>query len=135
MQLLGTSARGSRMAYCRIADFIPASIIAAVAFASVATATLAPATLAPAAQPAAAGPAQVAVIFPPWVDLAEGFVRIANANGRLVRQGLVESILVAQPDGEGFVTAIYDQGAILVIDPTILGGCLTIEPNSQDAYL
>ena len=118
------------MAYCRLADFIPASIVAAAAFASVATATLAPM-----AQPAAAGTTQVAVIFPPWVDLAEGFIRIANANGRLVRQGLVESILVAQPDDEGFVAAIYAQGAILVIDPTILGGCLTIEPNSQDAYL
>ena len=118
------------MAYCRLVDFVPAAIVAAAAFASVSVATLAPA-----AQPPSAGMAQVAVIFPPWVNLADGFIRIANANGRLVRQGTFENILVAQPDDEHFVESVYQQGAILVIEPTILGGCLTIAPTSRDAYL
>ena len=118
------------MSYCRLADFVPAGIVAAAAFMSVMVASLAPA-----AQSTSAGAAQVAVIFPPWVDLADGFIRIANANGRLVRQGTFENILVAQPDDEHFIESVYRQGAILVIEPTVLGGCLTITPTNQDAYL
>ena len=118
------------MSYCRLADFLPAGIVAAAAFASVMVASLAPA-----AQPSSVGAAQVAVIFPPWVDLADGFVRIANANGRLVRQGTFENILVVQPDDEDFIESVYEQGALLVIEPTMLGGCLTITPTSRDAYL
>ena len=107
------------MSYCRFTDFLPALSLTSATFVAVAIFTLAPAL-----DVDAAGSAQVAVIFPPWVDVTDGVGRIARAGGRPVRTGRLESIIVAQPDDPHFFEAIDDQGALFVIDPTILGGCL-----------
>ena len=106
----------------RLIDFVPAMAVAALAFVSVVTMTVMPALGTPDARTG-----QVGVIFSPWVTLTDGVGRIGRAHGRTVRQGLFANILVAQPDDERFMTEIYRQGALLVIDPSVLGGCLTTD--------
>ena len=113
------------MVPCRFIDVAPALALATAAFLSVFLFTLAPS-----AKTSAAETGQVAVVFPPWIDLAEATMRTARADGRPVRQGLFGNILVVQPDDGDFVTKIYAQGALLVIDPKVLGGCLVTDPTT-----
>lgn len=109
------------MAGCRWRDFVPAALIAMATFAGVAVFTLAPM-----AQASFDGARQVAVIFAPWVTVSEGVTRVAKAGGRPVRAGRLQSIIVAQPDSRQFFDDIHDEGALLVIDPTFLGGCVAL---------
>lgn len=68
--------------------------------------------------------AQVAAIFPPWTSSAGVVTRVAQADGLLVRRGLIDSIVVVQSDAPGLIRRLYAAGAWLVIDPTVFGGCL-----------
>ncbi len=112
------------MAYCRWVDFIPASILATATFVGVAMFTLAPM-----AEAALDGSEQVAVIFPPWVDLTEGVARVATAGGRPVRAGRLDSVIIVQPDDRQFIDQVHDQGAWFVVDPQFLGGCFALGFN------
>ena len=109
---------------CRWIDFAPALLLGMVAFLSVFAAQV----LGAFGTPIETLP-QMAVIFPPWVDLGEAVTRIAQADGRLVRQGLFDNIVVAAANDSGFVTRLYQNGAILVVDPIVLGGCWVGEPT------
>jgi hypothetical protein len=68
--------------------------------------------------------AQVAAIFSPWSDSADVMARVAQADGLMVRRGLIDSIVVVQSSEPGLIGRLYAAGAWLVIDPTIFGGCL-----------
>ena len=109
------------MTDCRWRDLVPAALIAMATFAGVAVFTLAPM-----AQASFDGSRQVAVIFAPWVSVSEGVTRVAKAGGRPVRTGRLQSIIVAQPDDRRFFDDIHDEGALFVVDPTILGGCVAL---------
>jgi hypothetical protein len=68
--------------------------------------------------------AQVAAIFPPWTSSGGVVVRVAQADGLVVRRGLLDSIVVVQSDKPGLIGRLYAAGAWLVIDPAVFGGCL-----------
>lgn len=105
---------------CSRSDYLPAGLLFFAAFTAVVVATLSPVVSAP-----TASASQVAVIFPPWVGLAEAIDRVGRANGLPVRQGLFANTIVVQPRDGRFVTAVRDQGALFVIDPAVIGGCVT----------
>jgi len=71
----------------------------------------------------------VAAIFPPWVGATDAFGRVAQAGGVVVRQGIVDAILVAHGDDPEFATRLEGVGAWLVLDPIAFGGCLTRSSN------
>jgi hypothetical protein len=67
---------------------------------------------------------QVAAWFAPWTGGGEVMVRVAEADGLVVRRGLFDSIVVVRSDAPGLIHRLYGAGAWLVIDPDVFGGCL-----------
>ena len=75
--------------------------------------------------------AEVAAIFPPWISGERAFALAAAAGGRVVRQGIRDSILVVRGEGVGFEARLYAAGALAVIDPVAFGGCLAQAPAAE----
>lgn len=71
------------------------------------------------------GAAEVAAIFPPWVEPERAFARAVAAGGMVVRQGALDTILVVHGEDAGLIDRLYAAGAWAVIDPVAFGGCLT----------
>jgi len=80
----------------------------------------------------AANAGQVAAIFSPAAGPAEILRAVAGVDGRLVRTGLFDNIVVVALGPARAATELYAQGAWLVIDPIGLGSCLvrTTGPKS-----
>lgn len=114
---------------CRLSDVLPALLLATVAFFGVTAMQFTGAFGA-----GIGALPQVAVVFPPWVDLTEAATRVAGADGRPVRQGRFENIVIAAPNGPGFIDDLYEQGAILVVDPIAFGGCFVSEDDTYAPY-
>ena len=74
---------------------------------------------------------EVAVIFPPWTTQHAAFDRTIAAGGLVVRQGLVDTILVVRGDRPGLIERLYAAGAWAVIDPVAFGGCLSKSPGRR----
>ena len=71
---------------------------------------------------------RVAAIFPPWTRAEDAMVQVARAGGRIVRPGLISSIVVVQGDDPDFADRLYAAGAWAVVDPAAWGGCLAGQP-------
>jgi hypothetical protein len=71
---------------------------------------------------------RVAAIFPPWTSAEHAIVRAAQAGGRIVRPGLIDSIVVVQGDDADLADRLYAAGAWAVVDPAAWGGCLAGQP-------
>ena len=71
---------------------------------------------------------RVAAIFPPWTSAEHAFAAVAQAGGRIVRPGIIDSILVVQGDDANLPDRLYAAGAWAVIDPAAWGGCLAVQP-------
>jgi len=67
---------------------------------------------------------EVAVIFAPWMTREDAFARVLAADGLVMRQGIIESILVVHGVDFGLIDRLYAVGAWAVIDPVAFGGCL-----------
>jgi hypothetical protein len=67
---------------------------------------------------------RVAAIFSPWANGGDVVARVAQANGRVVRLGLIDSIVLVQSDEPGLIRRLYAAGAWLVVDPDVFAGCL-----------
>jgi ABC-type spermidine/putrescine transport system permease subunit I len=67
---------------------------------------------------------EVAVIFAPWMTSEDAFARVLAADGLVMRQGIIESILVVHGVDSGLINRLYAVGAWAVIDPVAFGGCL-----------
>ncbi|WP_372425737.1 hypothetical protein [Salinarimonas chemoclinalis] len=82
------------------------------------------------ALPLAAGaPADVragtAIVFPPWTSQADAFARIGASGGALVSAGSVPFVAIAVADEPAaFARAVRTAGALFLLDPGALGGCL-----------
>lgn len=85
------------------------------------------ATLAVAATSATAVPvaptAGVAAVFPPWWAREDAAAAVAGADGLIVREGAVPTILVVRPSRPGLAERLRTHGALLIIDPLAAGGC------------
>jgi hypothetical protein len=68
--------------------------------------------------------ARVAVVA--WPGARQAAEVVAAAGGRLVRPGIGSAVAVAVPDGsgEGFITRLYRNGALLVLAPGPVEACL-----------
>lgn len=71
---------------------------------------------------------RVAAIFPPWTSAERAIARVAQAGGRIVRPGLIDSIVVVQGDDSALADRLYAAGAWAVVDPAAWGGCLAGQP-------
>ena len=71
--------------------------------------------------------AQVAVVVPPWQPASRVMEVIAAADGRYVRSGVSDWIVVASSSHSDFVSRLYSAGAWLVTDPAAAGGCFIEE--------
>jgi len=67
---------------------------------------------------------EVAVIFAPWTTRDDAFARVLAADGLVMREGIIESILVVHGANSGLINRLYAVGAWAVIDPVAFGGCL-----------
>ena len=67
---------------------------------------------------------RVAAIFPPWSSAEQAMTGVAQAGGRIVRPGVIESIVVVQGDDPDLPHRLYAAGAWAVVDPAAWGGCL-----------
>ena len=99
----------------RIRDFLPATSLVAVCVLWLAFATLRP-------QP---GQSQIGVVFPPNYSGQDVLTRIADAGGRLVREGAWPFIAVVAADDAHVLARLDDLGALFTVNPLALGGCLT----------
>jgi ABC-type nitrate/sulfonate/bicarbonate transport system substrate-binding protein len=73
---------------------------------------------------------QVAAVFAPWTNGERAVTRVAQADGRVVRRGIIDAIVVVQGDDPNLVDRLYSVGAWAVIDPDVWGGCLAARRNS-----
>ena len=67
----------------------------------------------------------VAVVFAPWTDEATAMSRVGAAGGAVIRAGGADFISVAIPQSPDFADAIRAAGAWLLLDPQLVGGCMT----------
>jgi hypothetical protein len=75
---------------------------------------------------------QVAAIFPLWANGERAIAQIAQADGRVVRHGIIDTIVVVRGDDPDLVDRLYSAGAWAVIDPGAWGGCLAPRRVSAD---
>lgn len=98
--------------------FAPALILLIASFASLAALQFRP-------DPAVGA---MAAIFVPGTSGREALLRVAAAGGEAVRMGKVGFVIVARPQpGESFATLrqrLDVEGALLVVNPLALAGCL-----------
>ena len=59
--------------------------------------------------------------------------RVAQTGGRIVRGGLIDTIIVVQGDDANLVDRLYAAGAWAVVDPAAWGGCLTARPAPKNS--
>lgn len=75
--------------------------------------------------PRSGGP--VAVMVAPWQPASRVMEIVAAADGRYVRSGVADWIIVASSSHSDFVGRLYSAGAWLVADPAAAGGCFIEE--------
>lgn len=83
---------------------------------------LAPVGLAAGMTPTGSG---VAIVFAPWTSFDEALISVANSGGRYIRPGAFDFIAIATAGDPTFVSRIRQQGAWALLDPQVLGGCLS----------
>lgn len=76
----------------------------------------------------APGEGQAAVLFPPGWDHGRVAIATAEAGTGLVRFGSLGNIAIVDLE-PGDTPRLRLAGAVLVLDPLILGGCLAGEPS------
>ena len=76
----------------------------------------------------------VAIIFTPWTDAHDAMTRAVTAGARFVRYGGLPFIVVVVPDGPDYSSRIFDQGALLVVDPQTLAACSSIFSNTEQGH-
>jgi hypothetical protein len=65
----------------------------------------------------------IAVLFAPWTDARDAFVRSVEAGGRFVRYGAYPFIAVVMPDDPDYAARVRANGAWLLADPQALAAC------------
>lgn len=68
---------------------------------------------------------QVAILFPPGTSQSTMVAAVAEAGGRLVRQGGWSDVLVAGSDRPDFPHRLRVAGAWAVLSPVVAGACFT----------
>lgn len=66
----------------------------------------------------------VAVVAAPWQPESTVMKIVAAADGRYVRNGFADWIVVASSDDPQFVERLYSAGAWVVADPAAAGACI-----------
>lgn len=65
----------------------------------------------------------VAAVFPPWWGGARSIAAVAEADGAVMGQGGLGSIVLTRSDREGFAERLHRTGAWLLLEPSALIGC------------
>jgi hypothetical protein len=71
----------------------------------------------------------VAVMFAPWTTRGAVLARVTIAEGLIVREGIIDSIVVVHGGSAGLIDRLYAAGAWAVVDPVAFGGCLVRSPR------
>ena len=108
-------------AYPRLRDLGPAAALLFAGMAALLIATLAP----------SGKDGQYAVIAPPWYRLGDTIALIQKAGGGIVDMGGPAYMVIAHSENPDFVRTLYGAGALLVIDPLRLRGCIGFRPEAQ----
>lgn len=87
--------------------------------------------LAPAATLLLPGSDAVAVIGPSGRGSGPTIALVARAGGTVLREGGRDNIVVAVSSERGFVARLYREGAWLVLDPLIAGGCASFNVSAR----
>lgn len=74
---------------------------------------------------------EVAAVFPPGWEEADVLLATASADGRLVRFGSFSNIGIIRIDSEETLAGLRAQGALLLLHPQALGGCLIQLPGTS----
>lgn len=64
-----------------------------------------------------------AVIFPPWLDRGEVWLRVASAQGTIAREGRWPFVVVVDALSEDFSDRIHAAGAWFEVDPKVVADC------------
>jgi hypothetical protein len=73
---------------------------------------------------------EVAVVVPPFSDAARILEVIAAADGSVVRLGRLPWIAVANSSHPEFAARLRAAGALFVLNPQLLGGCMINPPEA-----
>ena len=66
----------------------------------------------------------VAIFVPPWASGPKPIEIIAAADGRYMRRGIADWVVIATSDEPGFVDRLYAAGAWVVANPLAAGACI-----------
>ena len=67
---------------------------------------------------------QAAIVFPPGYDHGETARAVARSGLAFVRTGSLSNIAIVDLSGEAASARLREAGALFILDPLILGGCL-----------
>jgi hypothetical protein len=71
----------------------------------------------------------IAAVFPPWWDDADVLVAAASTGLPIVRAGGIGAILVLASPNESTDNLVSKAGAVLLLDPLSMAGCLSLQPT------
>ncbi len=67
---------------------------------------------------------EYAIMAPFWYSLAQTVELVSRTGGDIVDVGGMANVMIVHSTNPAFVTAAYHAGAMLVLDPVLLRGCL-----------
>lgn len=70
-----------------------------------------------------------AVIFKPGTELLESYQKIVDAGGTPIRSGQYDFIIIASFESYTDLENAYKNGALLILNPAITGGCYIQSKN------
>lgn len=73
--------------------------------------------------------AQYLVIYSPWNTENQNIEKLVKSSGNPVDQGAFPFIYITASRNTDFVHDAYQNGALLVLNPVIKGGCFRISTN------
>ena len=65
----------------------------------------------------------VAVVFSPWTGAREAILQALGAGASLVRSARLPFVVLVRPSSPEFLANVRRNGALLVLDASLFGGC------------
>ena len=75
----------------------------------------------------------IAAVFPPLWTRAEAATAVASADGLIVREGGLPTVLIVRSADPDFTDRLRAHGALLLVDPIAMEGCSAPSASRPDS--
>ena len=73
----------------------------------------------------------IALLFPPGTSVEQAMIAVAAADGSAVRQGGIDSLLIARFGRDLGWPDLWALGALAALDPAVAGACAALLPGPR----